>query len=155
MADVLRGALGDSEAWRWSGGGMWCSVAPVGSSRRAQGWKLHVSATPGSAAEVLARSLPVLLSGRSAFKFAASLAHVELLNARNTSRGHSGKFITVYPDSDEEAVRLARELHDATAGLPGPAFSPTALTCPGASCTIGTARSSRSAGSPMTASTYG
>ncbi|MFC6881928.1 class IV lanthionine synthetase LanL [Actinomadura yumaensis] len=120
LADVLRGALGDSEAWRWSGGGMWCSVAPVGSSRRAQGWKLHVSATPGSAAEVLARSLPVLLSGRSAFKFAASLAHVELLNARNTSRGHSGKFITVYPDSDEEAVRLARELHDATAGLPGP-----------------------------------
>ncbi len=75
---------------------------------------------PASAVEVLARALPVLLAARSTFKFAATHDHVAALNARNTSRGHSGKFLTVYPVSDDEAVRLALELHRATAYLPGP-----------------------------------
>ncbi|QFG27315.1 protein kinase/lanthionine synthetase C family protein [Actinomadura sp. WMMB 499] len=83
---------------------------------------MHVSATPASAPEVLARALPVLLAGeaRSAFKFAATVDFVAALNARNTSRGHSGKFMTIYPESDTEAVRIARELHEATQGLAGP-----------------------------------
>ncbi|MGQ0775737.1 MAG: class IV lanthionine synthetase LanL [Pseudonocardiales bacterium] len=69
---------------------------------------------------MLVRAVPVLLAGCSAFKFASTLEHVAQLNARNTPRGHSGKFVTVYPDSDEEAVRLAAALHEATAGLAGP-----------------------------------
>ncbi|QXJ26549.1 protein kinase/lanthionine synthetase C family protein [Actinomadura graeca] len=81
---------------------------------------MHVSATQASAEEVLRRSLEVLLEAGSAFKFAATLDHVAALNGRNTSRGHSGKFITIYPRGDDEAVRLAAELHRATAGLPGP-----------------------------------
>jgi tRNA A-37 threonylcarbamoyl transferase component Bud32 len=62
----------------------------------------------------------VLLKGRSPFKFVSTTDHVALLNARNTSRGHSGKFITIYPQSDEEAVRLAEALHRVTEGLAGP-----------------------------------
>ncbi|MFA1538735.1 class IV lanthionine synthetase LanL [Actinomadura monticuli] len=106
--------------WRVRRAAMWCHVVPADVECPAQGWKLHVSATPASAPEVLSRSLAVLLAGGSAFKFAATLDHVAALTARNASRGHSGKFITVYPASDDEAVRLARELHEATAGLPGP-----------------------------------
>ncbi|WP_207400631.1 class IV lanthionine synthetase LanL [Actinomadura roseirufa] len=123
LVDVVRGAVGPRDEparWRISLGGPWCHVVPDGGVRRQQGWKLHVSATAASAEEVLARSLPVLLDAGSAFKLAASTDHVAALNARNTSRGHSGKFITVYPDGDEEAVRLAAELHRVTAGLPGP-----------------------------------
>lgn len=106
--------------WKVAIGDFWCTVNPEEGMARAQGWKLHLSATPGSAEKVLTRSLPVLLEGRSAFKFARSTAHLAQLNGRNTLRGHSGKFITVYPDSDDEAVRLAEALHQATAGLPGP-----------------------------------
>ncbi|OLT13109.1 hypothetical protein BJF79_21130 [Actinomadura sp. CNU-125] len=121
LVDVLTRALPDAPGrWKVGRSGIWCSVVPEGAPRRPQGWKLHVSATPASAEEVLGRALRVLLESGSVFKFAASVDFVAALNARNTSRGHSGKFITVYPESDAEAVRIARELHEATKGLPGP-----------------------------------
>ncbi len=113
-------AAGEADHWHITTEGFWCGVTPHGSIQRRQGWKLHLSATVSSAEEVLARALPVLLTGCSAFKFARTLAHVAQLNARHTPRGHSGKFITVYPESDAEAIRLAEALHEATAGLAGP-----------------------------------
>ncbi|RFS82834.1 hypothetical protein D0T12_25780 [Actinomadura spongiicola] len=123
LLDVLDRALaaGSGPArWTTVRSAMWCHVTPNGGHCPAQGWKLHVSATPASAEDVLARSLEVLLAADSTFKFAATHDHVAALNARNTSRGHSGKFLTVYPVSDDEAVRLAAELDAATTGLPGP-----------------------------------
>ncbi|MES9541612.1 class IV lanthionine synthetase LanL [Actinomadura sp. NPDC000600] len=123
LLDVLDRALAAAAGpvrWTTVRSGMWAQVRPRNAECPQQGWKLHVSATPASAEQVLARSLPVLLAGRSLFKFAATRDLVAALNARNTSRGHSGKFITVYPVDDDEAVRLAAELHVATAGLPGP-----------------------------------
>ncbi|SNR90016.1 class IV lanthionine synthetase LanL [Actinomadura mexicana] len=123
LLDVLDRALAAADGplhWKSLRSGMWAHVRPENGECPQQGWKLHVSATPASAQDVLARSLPVLLAGRSMFKFAATRDHVAAMTARNTSRGHSGKFITVYPVDDDEAVRLAAELHVATAGLPGP-----------------------------------
>ncbi|MFV2175877.1 class IV lanthionine synthetase LanL [Actinomadura sp. LOL_016] len=121
LVDVLMRAVAAAPGrWRVGRAGIWCSAAPEEAPRRSQGWKLHVSATPASAEEVLGRALRVLLEAGSVFKFAATVDFVAALNARNTSRGHSGKFITVYPESDAEAVRLARELHEATKGLAGP-----------------------------------
>jgi len=124
LEDVLRDALqATGQADRWhvvEGSPLWCSVLPTGAPQPKQGWKLHLSATPASAGTVLERALPILLAGTSAFKFARTPAHVAELNARHTPRGHSGKFITVYPSSDAEAVRLAAELHEATVGLAGP-----------------------------------
>ncbi|TDD38673.1 hypothetical protein E1287_05180 [Actinomadura sp. KC06] len=123
LIEVLDRALASSSGtagWTARRGAMWCHLEREGGVCPAQGWKLHVSATPASAVEVLSRSLAVLLAAGSSFKFAASHDRVAALNARNTSRGHSGKFITVYPQSDDEAVRLALELHRATEGLAGP-----------------------------------
>ncbi|MFJ3904667.1 class IV lanthionine synthetase LanL [Streptomyces sp. NPDC090025] len=99
---------------------MWCRLAPRATTPRSQGWKLHVSATSGSAPEVLAKALPVLLADTSPFKFARSLENVGALNSRATPRGNSGKFLTVYPRSDADAARLALALHEATLGLAGP-----------------------------------
>ncbi|MGH3720183.1 MAG: class IV lanthionine synthetase LanL [Pseudonocardiaceae bacterium] len=113
-------ALGETDRWEVSASGFWCGLTPNGHVQRSQGWKLHLSATVSSAETVLARALPVLLEGRSAFKFVSTLEHVVQLNDRHTPRGHSGKFITIYPESDEEAVRFAKALHEATAGLAGP-----------------------------------
>ncbi|MFA1549823.1 class IV lanthionine synthetase LanL [Actinomadura chokoriensis] len=123
LTDLLAAAIGrasDPGQWRTGRAGIWCTVAPEGAQHRQQGWKLHVAATPAAAPEMLARCLEVLLAARSAFKFAATTDFVAALNARNTPRGQSGKFITIYPESDTEAVRLAEALHRATAGLPGP-----------------------------------
>lgn len=123
LARVLERALraiGEKDRWEVKADGHWCYLTRNDSPRRTQGWKLHVSATMASAETVLARSLPVLLGSRSPFKFARTLDHVALLNTRHTPRGHSGKFVTVYPCSDDEAVQLAADLHQVSAGLAGP-----------------------------------
>jgi tRNA A-37 threonylcarbamoyl transferase component Bud32 len=98
----------------------WCLVSPAGHKLRRQGWKLHVSATPASAAEVLARTLPVLVSERCAAKFAADLDWVRWLNSPRCPRSMAGKFLTAYPDDDEHFRRVAGALDHATAGLVGP-----------------------------------
>lgn len=123
LLEVLNDALGATdEIGRWAvkADGFWTYATPVEKLRCPQGWKLHVSATLLSAETVLARSLPILLKSNSPFKFASTLDNVGILNGRSTPRGYSGKFITIYPESDEEAVRLAAELHQETAGLAGP-----------------------------------
>lgn len=123
LSEILDEALrviDKTDRWDVSTDGLWCSVTPSEHVGRSQGWKLHVSATVSSAQEVLARAVPLLLQTSSAFKFASTLAYVGQLNARHTPRGHSGKFITVYPQNDEKAVALAEALHQATVGLAGP-----------------------------------
>ncbi|MGY3340696.1 hypothetical protein ACVW0K_006795 [Streptomyces filamentosus] len=123
LEDVLRRAVratGTGGRWTTESDDLWCRVAPRSGSGRRQGWKLHVSATAASAPVVLAKALEVLLRDGSGFKFARSLERVSALNSRATPRGSAGKFLTVYPRSDEDAARLAQELHRATAGLAGP-----------------------------------
>ncbi|MEU8764722.1 class IV lanthionine synthetase LanL [Streptomyces sp. NPDC048659] len=120
---LLHGALsamGLDESWTSESDENWCRVAPLSATGRAQGWKLHVSATAASAPAVLAKALEVLLRETSVFKFARSLEQVGALNTRATPRGSSGKFLTVYPASDADAARLAQDLHTATEGLAGP-----------------------------------
>ncbi|GAA0597753.1 class IV lanthionine synthetase LanL [Streptomyces crystallinus] len=107
--------------WSVTQGDFWCHVVPAGAARRAQGWKLHVSATPLSAPVTLARSAEVLVAHRAAFKFAGSPARVAALVSGRYERGGGGKFLTVYPADDDQFRLLAEELHLATAGLPGPA----------------------------------
>ncbi|MFJ3667318.1 class IV lanthionine synthetase LanL [Streptomyces sp. NPDC090106] len=123
LDSLLRRALqatGTSELWTADAEEMWCRVTPKAGMRRRQGWKLHVSATAASAPEVLVRALDVLLTEDSVFKFVRSLEQVGALNSRATPRGNAGKFITVYPNSDADAARVALALHKATAGLAGP-----------------------------------
>jgi rhamnogalacturonyl hydrolase YesR len=85
-----------------------------------QGWKLHVSATPDSAAGVLSAVLPVLFRAGCWFKMVRSRHLLRFLNEAHSQRGAAGKFITVYPDGDAQAVELAQACHEATLGLAGP-----------------------------------
>ncbi|HSK26436.1 MAG TPA: lanthionine synthetase LanC family protein [Jiangellales bacterium] len=101
----------------------WLVVRPgnAGVASPRQGWKLHVSAHPSSARTVLDRCLPVLRAHRVRFKVAASVGVVAQLNIGIGGPSQIGKFITVYPDGDAIAVRVAADLDAATRGLPGPA----------------------------------
>ena len=87
-----------------------------------QGWKLHVSATVLSANKVLERVAPLLSKQGVLFKAPHSLEELGNLNG-GLFYGFSqvGKFITVYPKDDTEAVQLAHKLHRLTCKLPGPA----------------------------------
>lgn len=88
----------------------------------AQGWKLHVSASVLSAEEILLQVLPLLLAEDASFKVAASLKILDHLNQGQGGLTQIGKFITVYPNSDAQAVHLATALDKATRnqGLRGP-----------------------------------
>jgi serine/threonine protein kinase len=85
-----------------------------------QGWKLHISATMISAGHVIRNTLPVLLAEAVSFKVAATPRHVGILNSGQGGVSQVGKFITIYPENDTQAVRLAGLLHEATLGLRGP-----------------------------------
>lgn len=101
-------------------GGDWAFSRTVRSDDPAQGWKLHVSATILSAAEVFARAEPILRENDALFKVPCRLELLKALNSGLADFSQVGKFLTIYPRSTEEALRLARELHRATRGLPGP-----------------------------------
>lgn len=85
-----------------------------------QGWKLHVSATPLSAVEVLDRALDVLVASGTRFKVVSSLNLLAAMNSGAFGATQIGKFITVYPTDDADAVRLAVALDQATGGRAGP-----------------------------------
>lgn len=103
-------------------GGDWIRVRHPSVSIPQQGWKLHVSASIRSAEEVLSRALSVLLSTPTQFKFAAD--PLALLGLNQGTGGHSqiGKFITIYPQSDEQLLYLAHLLDDALSDLSGPSI---------------------------------
>ena len=87
-----------------------------------QGWKLHITATVLTAGRVL-RAVAPLLGGRGVlYKAPASLQELNKLNS-GLFYGYSqvGKFITVYPRTEAEAVLLAEQLHRLTRGMRAPA----------------------------------
>jgi class IV lanthipeptide synthase len=100
--------------------GNWAYSRPVRGDDPEQGWKLHVSATILSAAEVFARAKPILRRYDGLFKVPCRLELLRSLNSGLADFSQIGKFLTIYPRSTGEALALARELHRATRGLPGP-----------------------------------
>ena len=87
---------------------------------RDQGWKLHVSATPPCAVDVLRAALDVLLAGGARFKVVNTMRQLAAMNSGLYASSQIGKFITVYPSDDAQAVHLAIELDRATSGQRGP-----------------------------------
>ena len=79
-----------------------------------------MSATLLSAAEVIARAEPILRERDALFKVPSRLEFLKSLNSGLIDFSQIGKFLTIYPRSTDEAVQLARDLHRATLGLPGP-----------------------------------
>lgn len=102
--------------------GWWIRVCNAHARSPAQGWKLHISAGPGSVAAVLRCALPVLLAEDANFKVIASIERLRTLNDGEAGLSQVGKCITVYPNDDPQALRLARALDLATRGLAGPAI---------------------------------
>src|SRR5687768_1515149 len=119
--------------WSFSVDGPWAFATPTDARSPEQGWKLHISATEASAADVLAATLPVLVAEGVPFKFAAGHNVVRMLNSTHADRASGGKFLTIYPADDAQAVRVAEACHRATEGLAGPvilsdrAFRPGSL----------------------------
>ncbi len=80
-----------------------------------QGWKLHVSAVPADAVQVLQRVAEVCREFDTTFKFVKDERLLLNVNGKAWPRSGSGKFITIYPSSDTYgsiAGRLSSTLHE-------------------------------------------
>ncbi len=80
-SSVLVGVLdlrttSQEDRWKVTNGDFWCNAIPKDDLAHPQGRKRHLSATPALAEMYLTRSLPILLEGRSAFKFENTTPHV-------------------------------------------------------------------------------
>lgn len=98
----------------------WIHVHNKTSNAPAQGWKIHVSATYISAINVLREVSKVVLDEKLEFKVADTLETLKVMNDAHYPRGYSGKFITIYPNSDEQFVRVIEKIHQRTYNLKGP-----------------------------------
>ncbi|HLZ61371.1 MAG TPA: class IV lanthionine synthetase LanL [Ktedonosporobacter sp.] len=109
----------------------WITLCHQEAEKRRQGWKLHVSAAIPSLVDVLRHALPVLLGEHTCFKVIASLQWLKKLNNGGADLSQIGKCITVYPNDDQQAIRLAVQLDQATQGLRGPAIRSDRALRPG------------------------
>lgn len=119
LVEALEERSAGSAGWYIDGDaaspGVWVAVRQASSQLPEQGWKLHLAASVGSAEAVLRKALPVLFEEGADFKVVASLRRLGEINDSGSSQ--VGKFITVYPRDDAQAVQLARALDEATRGL--------------------------------------
>src|SRR5947209_3773863 len=105
--------------WNLAKNSIWFHAAP-GGELPAQGWKIHVSATTVNAVDILHAVVPVLVEERVPFKFAADLVILQLILGKRWPRGGAGKFITIYPRSSEQFLRVIHKVHLATETQAGP-----------------------------------
>ncbi|MFJ3748961.1 class III lanthionine synthetase LanKC [Streptomyces rubiginosohelvolus] len=108
------------EGWTRSRRGDWLSYSPDGLRLPAQGWKIHISAALDNAASVLDRVTAHCLEHRIAFKCIPNAGLLALRNAKYADRAGSGKFITVYPPSEEAFPEVCTALMQLLEGEHGP-----------------------------------
>ncbi|MCC4595941.1 class III lanthionine synthetase LanKC [Xanthomonas campestris pv. phormiicola] len=99
---ILRARGLQWSVWR---SGVWSHVMPSADAAAAplatQGWKIHVSANEVNCRDILAKVADLALEHGLQFKFANDINTMKLMTSKRWSRGGSGKFITLYPPTDE------------------------------------------------------
>ena len=106
--------------WELSTSDFWHRVNPSRARTRIQGWKIHVSAIPADAEPILRASSGVLVARRVPFKYVGTEDHLRTSLGRQSDPSASGKFITIYPDTDDQFTELLDELHTLLTGFRGP-----------------------------------
>ncbi|MFJ9625972.1 class III lanthionine synthetase LanKC [Streptomyces sp. NPDC101181] len=108
------------EGWTRSRRGDWLSYSPDGLRLPPQGWKIHVAAALDNASSVLDRVIAHCLERRIAFKCLPEPGLLALRNAKYADRAGSGKFITVYPPSEDAFPEVCADLMRLLEGEHGP-----------------------------------
>ena len=106
--------------WSAQGGGDWWHLMPDTHHLPDQGWKIHVSATPASATDVLDVLWEHCVAAGLPFKFLRSPGLLFLRNSKYAERGSSGKFATLYPADERELEATLARLDVLLTGKPGP-----------------------------------
>lgn len=106
--------------WERTDTGDWRQLYPAGREHPSQGWKIHASACLDNAEAILHAVWDYCVPRGITFKFIRNRALLLLRNAKNASRGGSGKFVTIYPSDDAQLEVTLTELGELLGGQPGP-----------------------------------
>jgi serine/threonine protein kinase len=106
--------------WRPVFGGFWTNVLPGSDEPLTDGWKIHISSTVENAEETLRRVAPILVRHDTGFKFCSDPRMLALSLTKNWPRTGAGKFMAIYPRSEDAFKGLIEECFAATQGLTGP-----------------------------------
>lgn len=127
LADEVTRLLDNSgpSSWRIVPGTPWYTAMPSSgraSERIGRPWRLHLSAAPHSAPAILQVVVPLLAQRDLPFSFAPTVEHVRRLGGQTCAPSEFGIFLSTSPveNDDADLLDLARLLHVATLGLPGP-----------------------------------
>jgi serine/threonine protein kinase len=107
-------------SWKVQRGGYWTHCSLKDEKYLEHGWKIHLSAATKTAVGLLERVVPLLVSMRVGFKFCSDPAMLRLSLNKNAPRTGAGKFVTIYPGSEEAFKTQVDELYRATEGMWGP-----------------------------------
>ncbi|WP_375385214.1 class III lanthionine synthetase LanKC [uncultured Microbacterium sp.] len=107
-------------SWRCVDDGTWSYRAPNEMTLPDQGWKIHISAIPANAAEIVALTSTYCHANRIAFKHLPDLGAVIAQSGKDADRSASGKVITIYPIDEAALHRTLKELDARLSGMPGP-----------------------------------
>ncbi|RKT79854.1 protein kinase-like protein [Terracoccus luteus] len=109
--------------WQRRRHGPWVQFRPEGALARplpASGWKVHVSAVPGHAEEVVALVARECFENGVAWKALATRRLVAVTQSKYAPRESSGKVCTVYPHDEVSLTALLERLPRVLEGRPGP-----------------------------------
>jgi class III lanthionine synthetase len=108
------------DGWRREPLGDWLNMLPPDTTIPAQGWKIHVSAGPDNAGEIIERVWHYCVPRKISFKFIPGRLAVFMRNAKYAPRAASGKVVTIYPQDEAACGRVLSELDAILGGAPGP-----------------------------------
>ncbi|MFC6355932.1 class III lanthionine synthetase LanKC [Luethyella okanaganae] len=110
----------DWSAWETTVTDGWVRRNPLRATLPDQGWKIHASATTSNAQELLTTISTYCHARSMIFKHVPS--HTEMLqrNMKYVDRATSGKFVTIYPQDEDELLSTLAELDALLDGAEGP-----------------------------------
>lgn len=104
-------------------GGVWAHALPRNWLELPQcGFKIHISSVGLSCEELLAKVLPILVRRETQFKFLVNERCLNIINYYYCPQAAFGKFLTIYPQSEDIFIELIDELYRATKQFSGPAI---------------------------------
>ncbi|GGY24232.1 class III lanthionine synthetase LanKC [Streptomyces omiyaensis] len=110
------------EGWTATRGQEWTVCVPPDSRIPDQGWKIHVAASPGNAAELLDAVVPYCVEHGLMFKYISDPETLGRRGSKYGDRSASGKFITLYPADEAELETALDELEELVGGTPAPSI---------------------------------
>lgn len=100
--------------------GIWCHYTSHNILLPNTGWKIHVSCKVAEGIQLLSLIVPYLAKNKIQFKHALDTFILQIINSKAWYRGGAGKFVTIYPKSKSDFLKIIDDIANLTKSYEGP-----------------------------------